>query len=780
MIYFVTNNTNYYTAFDKTLFPDIEVIDELGAKAIYHNMISKKRILAVDIEATGLDAYLAQPLLYGIGTESVQLMFDWTVDVTYIFEHMKKYNIIALGHNLKYDIKIIKTNTNVLLERLYDTMICEQRIWMKSGYLFAYAELVKRYLKKQIIKSTRNEFIGVDISKFKINPSHLYYLKGDLVDLFEIRRKQRYYINKFNMQFLIYGIEFPLIPAIALAELKGFTFNSEKWLEKLVKNKQALFDTAVALDDKMREIRDFVSHHGLFKGTDPKSTLGGSKYNNVRKLNPDYDMFNSDGTSNVLNIFGETMSHRDITGVKRKINLYPNNVDWNAKKEIVYIFARLEQPLPTPTEQYIIPQLNANGRLIGSVDQFTIKEDFLQKYILQKPNSIMLPLIELLIKHSKIDKAVSTYGENFIKKINPKTGKIHTIFRQCDADTGRFQSGGGKKDADKYNAQNIPRDIEYRQCFTTDTTVNSIMTADYSGAELIVMASHAQDFKLIELSEGDMHSHMATKCWKNIFAYRAKRLLDLFTKSPHLKSEKLLEEYRKNVKLYKEYVVTKEMGKERTAFKPLTFGCIYGMYPKKAGASLNVIPEEGKVVIQTIKGEVPLTFAMVEKASDDAEKQGYVILNSRTNARAWFPNLIKQIKKEISKETHFMLISAELSAARNIRIQGTQADFVKEASVVLYKYFKILKKKFDIDATMLSWVHDEIVFEIPKYLDGVSQAYIDFTVYNPDFLLQSPTTGKTYPNLREVIIDIMESVADRYLNNVHIKAENEVKPYWVK
>lgn len=50
-----------------------------------------------------------------------------------------------------------------------------------------------------------------------------------------------------------------------------------------------------------------------------------------------------------------------------------------------------------------------------------------------------------------------------------------------------------------------------------------INTADYSGAELIVMASHAQDHRLLELSKGDMHSHFATKSWRSIYKNRANK-----------------------------------------------------------------------------------------------------------------------------------------------------------------------------------------------------------------------------------------------------------------
>jgi hypothetical protein len=37
---------------------------------------------------------------------------------------------------------------------------------------------------------------------------------------------------------------------------------------------------------------------------------------------------------------------------------------------------------------------------------------------------------------------------------------------------------------------------------------------------------------------------------------------------------------------------------------------------------------------------------MVESATEAAVKQGYVILNYRTNSRRWFPRLIEQLKKK--------------------------------------------------------------------------------------------------------------------------------------
>ena len=775
MIYFVTERKEYYKErISKDIFPDILILNSIEGKELYYKILGKRKILAFDIEATGLDAYLLEPILYGFGNKSVQFMFDWTVDIRDIFEHLLKHKTILLGHNLKYDIKIIAVNYNILFTRLYDTMIADQRIWMKTGYGFSYAALVQRYLNKTVLKSTRNDFIDADLSTFKLTTSHLYYLKGDLVDLFDIRTIQQSYIKKYNIPFLVYGIEFPLISVIAEAELTGFEFNVELWRERIKKDKEELYKLKLALDAEVKKLKDFVSLFADDGDISINTLLGGQKYNKERKPSALEDFINTDGTVNQPDLFGNKMTTRAFTGLKKKIDVNVGNINYKSKKDIVFIFAALKEPLITPLETIVVPQLDKNGKLIGSVDNFTIKADLLQKFILLKPNSKMIPFIELIIQHSKLEKALSTYGENFIDKINPKTGKIHTIFRQCDADTGRYQSGGGDKEPDKYNAQNIPRDNAYRNCFTVDTKKYSLATPDYESAELVVMASHAQDFRLIEISKQDMHSYMATKCWKNIYYYRAKRLFDYFSGNLSGKTKELIEEYKKLKDLSQNYIVTKDIKYVRDAFKPMTFGVIYGMYPKKAGATLNIPAEEGKIVIQTIEAEIPDTIKMVKRASAFAKANGYVILETRTNARAWFPNLIKLLRKEINEKDNFYDISNELSAARNIRIQGTQATFLKEAAVVLRKYFK----KHKIDAIQLSWVHDEFIIQIPLHLDGQSDEWIEWSKSNS---LEHPLSiGETVESLTEVIKIVLQEVANRYLENITIKVDLHVKPYWFK
>ena len=755
MIYFITRKKEEYSKLiDTSLFDNIKILDEKEGKQKYYDISMHHKNAYVDIEATGLDAYKAELVLLGIMFKSRYtkhyFMFDWTCIITDIVEDLKNHYIV--GHNLKYDIKLLKAHTIVpILKNLYDTMIAEQRLYMGTGYGFAYNDLVERYQKEIVIKTTRDEFINANLTNFKINVNHLLYLKRDLELLPEIKQKQKRLIHKWKMQFLIYGIENPLVSVIANAELIGFKLNTEKWLKRIEAEVNKKYEILIKLDNIVKNLKDTLPNVN-------KELLSGGKWNKQRVRNTIFDEINTNGTVNIPNLFGDVSSSIDyfrkgksnkVVKQAPKIDEYPGCVNYT-KAEVIHIFGALNQPAITEGELFSIPKFTPTGK-VENFNYYSVKEQVLERYLILKPNSVMREFLETFGELQKVSKALSTYGKTFIDKINDRTGKIHTIFRQCFAETGRMQSGGGKKEPDKYNAQNLPRDKAYREPFEGGKGY-LINTADYSGAELIVMASHAQDHRLLELSKGDMHSHFATKSWRSIYKNRANKHRDILlnTTLSQLEKEIYEEEYEYYFDLSNNFTVTKDNPKGfRQAFKPMAFGVVYGLFAKKAGKTLNISTEEGQIVINTIKREIPKTIKMVENQSAFAEKYGYVLHNNRTNSRRWFPILIKQLKKEVDKDSNFIEISEALSAARNSTIQGTQADFVKEASVKLQYYYW----KKGIDADILSWVHDEIVDRIAEdIVEEVSQ-----------------TKHK-----------IMVDVANKYLHNVEIDCEMTILPHWTK
>jgi len=800
MIYFITNckkTLEYYSTKD---FLNITVLeDNESTYSFFKNWAAKKyieedAICAFDKETNGLDAHINSSLLDIIGDTNTQFVFHspYSCFKKYIWYIKRKY--LILGHNIKFDIKFLLVESGIRLSKVYDTMIAEQRIYMKFGFLYALQELMIRYLNeypKGADKRIREEFIGCDVHKFEVLPRHIYYAADDVAHLITIRDKQQKYIDKYKMNFLLYNIEFPLIYSIALAEITGWDFDLDKWLSIYEDNKKDKFLNEIELDKEVRKLRD----SSIKNNPDLKLTMKGGKWDNERKHNPTYDVFNADGTTNTPDLFGDMMAVNTLIKSKakapKKIDRFPNNINYDSDTQIIEIFGRLKEPLLTKKELLITPSFDTRGKLDKQNHSFTTGKDAMVMYKNMLPNSRMITFIDLLTKNRGLATAVNNFGINFKSKINPVTGKIHTIFRQCEAVTGRLQSGGGRREPDKYNAQNIPskgdRAIEMRNCFIAPSGY-SIGTHDYTGAELIVMCSMSQDMQLLEISKKDIHSYVAQAFWRNIYKFRAYSLIDQVKRIRAAYTPTYVnDEIKKTIKtinnyihLSKNYIVDKTTGggKIRTDAKPLTFGAIYGMHDAKAAKSAKVNKEEGQIIIDTLKRLFPKVFTMVEAASTFAKAHGYVILNTRTNSRMWFPTIIRVLKRIVEQRDVFVQYMAEANEARNGRIQGTQADAVKEATVDLQAYID----EHNLDVIILKWVHDEIVDRHPKYLDGKSKEWKKWIKENPEglsFIMDDGIehTGKSFPEIKRLI---MINTFNRYLTNVTIDVDYSVEPYWTK
>ena len=117
------------------------------------------------------------------------------------------------------------------------------------------------------------------------------------------------------------------------------------------------------------------------------------------------------------------------------------------------------------------------------------------------------PIIDNILTYRKLQKLGSTYGEALINRIHPKTGKLHTQFKQM-VSTGRLSSNDP-------NLQNIPGKQKYRTCFIADEGYD-LFTADMSGAELRIMGDLSGEPNFIKAySEGiDLHTLNASNVFK--------------------------------------------------------------------------------------------------------------------------------------------------------------------------------------------------------------------------------------------------------------------------
>lgn len=182
--------------------------------------------------------------------------------------------------------------------------------------------------------------------------------------------------------------------------------------------------------------------------------------------------------------------------------------------------AKLGLPCPHKIEddvlgeiEFIVPTLNDKGKVVElgfsvsatninlMLTNFTMDDDIREFYTLLKHRNSLSTLL-------------SSFGIPFLDKKNRVTEGYHTTFRQCRATNGRLQSGGGKREPDKYNCQNIPANNEYRNSFSPNKKEEDeyhLVGADLVGAEAVDMADKAKDKTFLDNVE-DLHSHMGTKC----------------------------------------------------------------------------------------------------------------------------------------------------------------------------------------------------------------------------------------------------------------------------
>jgi len=140
------------------------------------------------------------------------------------------------------------------------------------------------------------------------------------------------------------------------------------------------------------------------------------------------------------------------------------------------------------------------------------------------------PIIEALLDYRDKQKRISTYGSSFLDDVNPTTGRIHSEFSQLYTDTGRFSSSTP-------NLQNIPREKVYREAFTAGDDNYRIITVDYSGMELRILADLSRDPIWIECFErgGDLHCEEGTRISGTVIRRKGTNGPDDPGENPHLR-----------------------------------------------------------------------------------------------------------------------------------------------------------------------------------------------------------------------------------------------------
>lgn len=267
------------------------------------------------------------------------------------------------------------------------------------------------------------------------------------------------------------------------------------------------------------------------------------------------------------------------------------------------------------------------------------------------------PIINKILEYRTLTKLYTTYIEGLISTIH-SDNKIHTIYTQTLTRTGRLSSI-------EPNLQNIPIRNEYgkliRKAFVPSD--GYILSSDYSQIELRLLAHMAEVKSLQDAFNNDIDIH-------------AKTASDIY-----------------KVELNE---VTKDM---RRNAKAVNFGIIYGISSYGLSENIGVTPKEAQNFIESYYATYPGIKNYMDNIIIDAHKNGYV--KTMFNRRRTLPDL---------ENKNYMIRSSAERMALNAPIQGSSADIIKMAMVMLYEEFKKNKLK----SKLVIQVHDELVIDCIK------------------------------------------------------------------
>lgn len=695
---------------------EIEIVDNLD---MFHEYMKNHDEIGADTENSGLHPILCTPLLsqFAFMDETSFVIDRGTIKEDFLTPYKEK---MYWGHNFQYDYMVFKWHYGVELRRCGDTMVTAQVLGRGSGRSNSLdAEHNRRLgIPMPEDKHTRSGFIGMTPGSL-FNTKQILYSGYDPLCVLLIKEKQKELIDHYKLGRRVYEIAHPIIPVLGDMCLNGFTLDTVKWRQILNENKVKQFELALALD---AEIVKFSKNEVKLRG--------GIWTRKRRKQELEQlDMF---GTSLMVN------------------NENLKNVSYGSNKQLCKLFSILREPIPQKIDK-------DGGDWQNKKMMNSFAEEALEQYKIEYPSSRMITFINLLLKYKELDKAISSFGEIFLKDkikikkskkyrrgyMNAITNKVHTIYKQEFTKNGRLASGDGIKKLEEklglYNSQQMIKENRYRNCFTlTPEEIADgwlISTYDLSAAELVILASHSKDPTLIKIIKNgeDLHSYLATSAYTSIIKYIINTMSETRAydeianlSKPNRIQKALLKEVEKDVYVqytdaeldeihrnritsaFKNQGVTinkKDYPDIREPFKNVVYGVNYGAGEEKVAETLNIAKYYAKLVLEGMEAALPQAFAYLDRISRFGVKHGYIIFNDRTNSRHWFKSWLEA--KESGRQLSGKEVSAIKRACKNYGISGTQADMIKEAMAALDKY--VIDNNIEFE--WLLQVHDELVFK---------------------------------------------------------------------
>jgi DNA polymerase I-like protein with 3'-5' exonuclease and polymerase domains len=625
MIYLVSHN--------KSLFKTDKYIEATIEQAM--SVLLPLKLCQLDSETKGLDCHTKALLTIQLGNKDNQVVIDWTTLTPREKQIVKNYlesDRLFLGWNLMFDLTFLYVQ-GIYPKHIWDGMIAEQLLYL--GYPAQMREKSLKaaawnYLNINIDKTVRGKIVNDGLTTEVV-----IYAAGDVTYIEDIKEKQDIEVEKQGMKLAV-ELECEFVKSLAYFKYCGVHLDITKWKAKMTKD-QAKLDKAISELNAWVVAWDKENPHNGYDIQYPE--LKYPKYSadypaEVKRLIkdgykrfPQEDLQTPDGKVDaykkvIKNQFTRIDTQGDLfTGFDTEPKCV---INWSSQKQVIPLFELL-------------------GINVETFDKKTKQKKKSIEANVLKPQKNDFPIIPIFLEYQEAAKVVSTYGQNWLNAINPKTGRIHADFHSIGTDTARVSSGGGVW---KLNMQNLPHDPETRACFTSEEG-NAWLSADYQSQESRIIASVSKDEKMIDLFEhgcGDVHSLVAYMSYPNIIP-RDTKIEDI---------KKLYHNWRQKAKSI-EFAIN--------------YGGDYNTISKNDGIPV----EEAKEIYDNFMEGFPGIKRYQDYCRAAVMRDGYILLNPLTGHRAHIYDA------EELKETHNKMQEPGFwEYYQNVRKRNPQDEIVQE------------------------------------------------------------------------------------------------------
>lgn len=218
---------------------------------------------AYDSETTGLDPHKDKVTLCQIGNSREQYVIDARkVNLEPLrgvfFENTK---IVKIGHNLKFDYKMLKGDKGIEIENVRDTMLVDKVLNVgRKKFGFGLDDCLKAWLGIEIDKAQQKSFIG---HTGDFTNDQLEYAARDVLYPIDLYRKQCDSVRADGLIDTML-LECAVMPAFADMELAGLLIDKEKWMALAAKN----YAKAKELEERMKPFAENFFPIDLFGNVD--------------------------------------------------------------------------------------------------------------------------------------------------------------------------------------------------------------------------------------------------------------------------------------------------------------------------------------------------------------------------------------------------------------------------------------------------------------------------------------------------------------------------------